>query len=112
MEESFDDKILPNFVPAPIDRNTQRGRFGTAQGAATWTAIAACWSAEIYIPELGHRFWKLMLQVRLLFKYTSISWFISAILQIISRYKVWLKSNIDTLIERQRVIQSDSVRML
>lgn len=37
--------------------------FVTAQGAAIWEAITTCWSAEVYIPELSHRFWKFNLQV-------------------------------------------------
>lgn len=38
--------------------------FATAQGAASWDAINACWSAQVFIPDLGHRFWKLTLQVQ------------------------------------------------
>jgi hypothetical protein len=40
--------------------------FATAQAAAVWAAITQCWSAEIYIPELGHRFWRFTLQVGLM----------------------------------------------
>ncbi|PSR73204.1 hypothetical protein PHLCEN_2v10925 [Hermanssonia centrifuga] len=36
--------------------------FATAQAAAIWEAITSCWSAQLYIPELDHRFWKLTLQ--------------------------------------------------
>ncbi|KAI0084912.1 COG complex component [Irpex rosettiformis] len=49
--------------------------FVTLQSAAVWTAISSCWSAQIYIPELSHRFWKLTLQL-------------------ICRYKSWLGSSI------------------
>lgn len=45
----FADKALAPFV--------------TAQAAAVWEAISTCWSAQVYIPELGHRFWKFHLQV-------------------------------------------------
>lgn len=38
--------------------------FVTPQVAAIWDAISTCWSAQVYIPELGHRFWKFHLQVR------------------------------------------------
>ncbi|KAF8161129.1 COG complex component [Crassisporium funariophilum] len=48
-----------------------RGSFATTQAAATWIAISACWSSEIFIPELCHRFWRLTLQI-------------------LSRYRVWL----------------------
>jgi conserved oligomeric Golgi complex subunit 2 len=37
--------------------------FATAQAAAVWEAIATCWSEDVFIPELGHRLWKLTLQV-------------------------------------------------
>ncbi|KAF9529343.1 oligomeric golgi complex component, COG2-domain-containing protein [Crepidotus variabilis] len=51
------------------------GAFATPQAAAVWIAVSACWSSEIYIPELGHRFWKLTLQI-------------------INRYRSWLDENI------------------
>ncbi|KAJ4483374.1 COG complex component [Lentinula aciculospora] len=43
----------------------------TPQATAIWVALTACWSAEIYIPELSYRFWRLTLQL-------------------LSRYRVWL----------------------
>ncbi|KAI4519958.1 COG complex component [Schizophyllum commune Loenen D] len=45
--------------------------FATSQARAVWEAISACWSAEIYIPDLSHRFWRLTLQL-------------------LSRYKTWI----------------------
>jgi hypothetical protein len=41
--------------------------FVTNQAAAVWVAISSCWSAEVYIPELSHRFWKFTLQVCLVY---------------------------------------------
>ncbi|EIW83330.1 COG complex component [Coniophora puteana RWD-64-598 SS2] len=52
----------------------ERGQFITTQSNAVWTAITSCWSAQIYIPELGFRFWRLTLQL-------------------LSRYKTWVKKN-------------------
>ncbi|THH02289.1 hypothetical protein EW026_g562 [Hermanssonia centrifuga] len=49
--------------------------FATAQAAAIWEAITSCWSAQLYIPELDHRFWKLTLQL-------------------ISRYNSWLRNSL------------------
>lgn len=45
--------------------NHSQGRdvFVTAQAADVFTSIASCWSAEGYIPDLAHRFWKFTLQV-------------------------------------------------
>ncbi|KAF7782587.1 hypothetical protein Agabi119p4_1963 [Agaricus bisporus var. burnettii] len=47
--------------------------FLLAQTKALWKAVAACWSPEILIPELSHRFWRLTLQL-------------------LSRYGSWLNS--------------------
>ncbi|THU95639.1 COG complex component [Dendrothele bispora CBS 962.96] len=49
----------------------EKDNFVTTQGSAIWVAISACWSAEIYMPELSHRFWRLMLQL-------------------LSRYQTWI----------------------
>ena len=37
--------------------------FATVQAAAIWKAVMTCWNEDVFIPELGHRFWKLTLQV-------------------------------------------------
>ncbi|XP_006461130.1 hypothetical protein AGABI2DRAFT_68876 [Agaricus bisporus var. bisporus H97] len=47
--------------------------FLLAQTKALWKAVASCWSPEILIPELSHRFWRLTLQL-------------------LSRYGSWLNS--------------------
>jgi hypothetical protein len=53
-----------SFCPSIITINIyQDGSFAMPQSSAAWIAISACWSSEIYIPELSHRFWKLTLQV-------------------------------------------------
>ncbi|KAF9033306.1 COG complex component [Hymenopellis radicata] len=60
--------------------------FATSQADAVWVAITACWSSEIFIPELSHRFWRLTLQL-------------------ISRFKTWLKDSLSTL-ERKHIAPS------
>ncbi|CCO27036.1 Conserved oligomeric Golgi complex subunit 2 Short=COG complex subunit 2 [Rhizoctonia solani AG-1 IB] len=40
--------------------------FATPQAAAIYSAIKSCWSTQVYVPELGHRFWRLTLQSELL----------------------------------------------
>ncbi|CAE6415454.1 unnamed protein product [Rhizoctonia solani] len=45
--------------------------FTTPQANAIYTAIKSCWSTQVYIPELGHRFWRLTLQL-------------------LSRYRTWM----------------------
>ena len=37
--------------------------FVMSQSNTVWTAICQCWSAEIFIPDLAPRFWRLTLQV-------------------------------------------------
>ncbi|KAG2055478.1 COG complex component [Suillus hirtellus] len=72
LEEALSSRILdpeaPNFTPG-------RNMFVTAQAADVFTAIASCWSAEVYIPDLAHRFWKFTLQL-------------------LSRYREWLESSL------------------
>lgn len=72
LEETLSSRTLdpeaPNFTPG-------RGVFVTAQAADVFTAIASCWSAEGYIPDLAHRFWKFTLQL-------------------LSRYREWLESSL------------------
>lgn len=68
--------------------------FATTQAAAVWTAISSIWSAQVYIPELSHRFWKLTLQVRRVRMWANKA---HLCLQIISRYKAWLEGNMPAL---------------
>ncbi|KAF8200776.1 oligomeric golgi complex component, COG2-domain-containing protein [Pholiota molesta] len=64
LEEMLSATRLEPIIP-------KDGSFAMPQSSAAWIAISACWSSEIYIPELSHRFWKLTLQI-------------------LSRYKGWL----------------------
>ena len=54
---------LVRFGPALKELFSDIQPFVTLQSAAVWTAIETCWSREVYIPELSHRFWKTTLQV-------------------------------------------------
>ncbi|KAF8910351.1 oligomeric golgi complex component, COG2-domain-containing protein [Mucidula mucida] len=63
--------------------------FATTQADAVWIAITACWSSEIFIPELSHRFWRLTLQL-------------------ISRFKTWLTDSLSTL-ERKHIAPHSGV---
>ncbi|KAG6911130.1 hypothetical protein DXG01_003870 [Tephrocybe rancida] len=65
--------------------------FVTAQTNAVWVAITACWSAEVFIPDLCHRFWRLTLQVCSI-KPKEISE--AHFFKILSRYKIWLDQNV------------------
>ncbi|KAF8210325.1 COG complex component [Mycena galopus ATCC 62051] len=63
---------------------TDKHSFLTTQAAAVWVGISACWSAEVFIPELSHRFWRLTLQL-------------------LSRYRTWLTNS---LIPDDKAIQT------
>ncbi|KAI0029977.1 COG complex component [Vararia minispora EC-137] len=52
--------------------------FASKQAAAAWHAVEICWSGDVFLPQLAHRFWKLSLQA-------------------LSRYRTWLESVIPTL---------------
>lgn len=45
------------------------------QSQAAWTAFQRCWSKDIFLPELTHRFWRLSLQI-------------------VSRYGLWLSNQL------------------
>ncbi|CAE6431299.1 unnamed protein product [Rhizoctonia solani] len=49
--------------------------FATPQANAIYTAIKSCWSTQVYVPELGHRFWRLTLQL-------------------LSRYRTWMDTSL------------------
>ncbi|CAL1707275.1 unnamed protein product [Somion occarium] len=68
-------KLEESLAVTRLERTPGKAPFATAQGAATWEAISSCWSAQIFIPELGHRFWKLTLQL-------------------LSRYKLWMENSL------------------
>ncbi|QRV79502.1 conserved oligomeric Golgi complex subunit 2 [Ceratobasidium sp. AG-Ba] len=53
----------------------ERGEFITAEANAIFTAIQTCWSTQVFVPELGHRFWRLTLQL-------------------LSRYRTWINVNL------------------
>ncbi|KAJ6586972.1 COG complex component [Mycena vulgaris] len=58
-----------------LSSTKEKHSFATTQAAAVWVAISACWSAEVFISELSHRFWRLTLQL-------------------LSRYKTWLTNSL------------------
>ncbi|KAJ7132766.1 COG complex component [Mycena crocata] len=62
---------VPRVEPTAQDKHS----FATSQATAIWVAISACWSAEVFISELSHRFWRLTLQL-------------------LSRYKTWVNNSL------------------
>ena len=71
--------------------------FVTSQGAASWDAINACWSAQVFIPDLGHRFWKLTLQVCFLFlTFVTLIAYLTVV-QILSRYRSWIEGSLPAI---------------
>ncbi|KIJ67824.1 hypothetical protein HYDPIDRAFT_37422 [Hydnomerulius pinastri MD-312] len=58
--------------PDAVNTDSRRSAFLTPQADYIWASVASCWSAQVFIPDLAHRFWKLTLQL-------------------LSRYKTWLE---------------------
>ncbi|KAH7888658.1 oligomeric golgi complex component, COG2-domain-containing protein [Phlebopus sp. FC_14] len=73
--------------PDAVQLEPGRSPFLTLQAEHVWASIASCWSAEVFIPDLAHRFWKVTLQL-------------------LSRYKTWLDTSLPRP-ELARVVPSD-----
>ncbi|KAF8135698.1 oligomeric golgi complex component, COG2-domain-containing protein [Boletus edulis] len=67
------EDILSTTVINPHPTNVGHSMFLLPQAESIWAAISSCWSAEVFIPDLAHRFWRLTLQL-------------------LSRYKTWLET--------------------
>ncbi|KAI0785678.1 COG complex component [Abortiporus biennis] len=70
-------KLEEALVSTRLEPNAPKAvaPFVTTQAAAVWEAIETCWSAQVYIPDLSHRFWKFHLQL-------------------MSRYRSWLEASL------------------
>ncbi|KAI0823373.1 COG complex component [Trametes gibbosa] len=73
-------KLEEALVTTKLERvaNKALAPFLTAQAAAVYDALRACWSAEVFIPELSARFWRFTLQI-------------------LSRYRTWLDKSLPPL---------------
>ncbi|TFK92716.1 COG complex component [Polyporus arcularius HHB13444] len=73
-------KLEDHLSTTKLERTASKasGPFVTSQASAVYDAIRACWSAEVYIPELNSRFWKFTLQL-------------------LSRYRTWLDKSLPPL---------------
>ncbi|KAH9051485.1 COG complex component [Lactarius vividus] len=49
--------------------------FVMSSTAAVWSAMTTCWDRNVFVPQLAHRFWKLMLQI-------------------LSRYRTWIENSL------------------
>ncbi|KAF8705949.1 hypothetical protein RHS03_05077, partial [Rhizoctonia solani] len=65
--------------------------FATPQANAIYAAIKSCWSTQVYVPELGHRFWRLTLQL-------------------LSRYRTWMDTSLP--LKEAPIAQPDRVTTL
>ncbi|RPD78692.1 COG complex component [Lentinus tigrinus ALCF2SS1-7] len=73
-------KLEDSLATTKLERNASKASapFVTSQASAVYDAIRACWSAEVYIPQLTSRFWKFTLQL-------------------LSRYRTWLDKSLPPL---------------
>jgi hypothetical protein len=58
-----------------VMRIAEIGPFSMSSSAAVWSAMTTCWDRNVYVPQLAHRFWKLMLQI-------------------LSRYHTWIQNSL------------------
>lgn len=82
--------------------------YALPQTFAVVTAVKACWTSSTYIPELGHRFWRLTLQVSLWCSHSirlaTILADIAMLLQILSRYRTWLEKAVPALYDTSAAV--------
>ena len=45
------------------ESSLKKGLFSMSSSAAVWSAMTTCWDQNVSVPQLAHRFWKLMLQI-------------------------------------------------
>ncbi|GJE92723.1 COG complex component [Phanerochaete sordida] len=85
-------KLEDSLIVTKLERSSNKvyAPFVTSQAAAVWAAISSIWSAQVFVPELSHRFWRLTLQL-------------------ISRYRSWLDSSMPALEPVSRMPPSSSM---
>ncbi|KAI0775843.1 COG complex component [Trametes elegans] len=73
-------KLEESLATTKLERTPTKALapFVTSQAAAVFEAVRACWSAEVFIPDLSARFWRFTLQI-------------------ISRYRTWLDKSLPPL---------------
>ncbi len=55
-------EIIGTFE-ASLVSTPRSAEWALPQSAAAWKAVQSCWAPDIFLPELGHRFWRTTLQV-------------------------------------------------
>lgn len=84
LEEAFSEvSVEPSVMKAETD-------FLLGQTVSLWRAVTMCWSPEVLIPELSHRFWRLTLQL-------------------LNRYATWLHSAYATIGESNPMSHSTTL---
>ncbi|KIK27690.1 hypothetical protein PISMIDRAFT_8090 [Pisolithus microcarpus 441] len=78
--------------PESLTSDSAHSMFLTAQAEVVWASITSCWSADIFIPDLAPRFWKLTLQL-------------------LSRYKTWLDATLISIESSSKLPAADKVRI-
>ena len=66
------------MVTVTMTRTAEIAPFVMSSTAAVWLAMTTCWDRNVFVPQLAHRFWKLMLQI-------------------LSRYRTWIENNLPAL---------------
>lgn len=62
--------------------------FSMSSSAAVWSAMTTCWDWNVYVPQLAHRFWKLMLQI-------------------LSRYRTWIQNSLPSPLDHGKAVPTN-----
>lgn len=72
----LEDSLSTNKLePESSLKKAEISPFSMSASAAVWSAMTTCWDRNVYVPQLAHRFWKLMLQI-------------------LSRYRTWIQNSL------------------
>jgi len=63
--------------PESNSKKAETTPFVMSSTAAVWSAMTTYWDKNVFVPQLAHRFWKLMLQI-------------------LSRYRTWIENSLPT----------------
>ncbi|KAH9063765.1 COG complex component [Lactarius deliciosus] len=66
---------VSKLEPESTLKKAEIAPFVMSSTAAVWSAMTTCWDRNVFVPQLAHRFWKLMLQI-------------------LSRYRTWIENSL------------------
>lgn len=85
-----------------LEQPFTQSEWSLCQSSAIWQAVETCWSPNVYLAEIGDRFWKLHLQVSNQRGHDLTE-------QILSRYRNALQQALQSLVTSGDVVNDDTV---